>query len=103
MMPKDVFDPGRQKTQPVRVDDDVALRMALTFKLELDGYVVEALQSGEALLEHTQPTASACLVVDQKLSGISAIETLAQLRSRSMSLPVLLVTSHVTPGLRLSA
>lgn len=87
----------------VLVDDDAALRMALTFMLELDGFTVEALESGEALLDHALPTAPCCLVLDQNLDGMSGIEALSRLRARQVTLPALLITSHPTASMRSAA
>ena len=54
----------------VLVDDDSALRLALIFMLELEGFAVTAHDSGEALLLATLPPAPVCLVLDQNMSVI---------------------------------
>lgn len=87
----------------VLVDDDVALRTALTFVLELDGFTVEGLRSGEDLLDWTLPEAPACLVLDQNLPGVTGVDALAELRARAVTLPALLITSHPKPNLREAA
>ncbi|MFC3068337.1 response regulator [Phenylobacterium soli] len=78
----------------VVVDDDPAVRGSLTFSLELDGFDVEAFESGEALLLRQLPHRPTCLVLDQKLPGISGLEALRQLRDRKVSSPAILITSH---------
>lgn len=78
----------------VLVDDDSALRLALTFMLELDGFAVTALESGEALLQAELPPAPVCLVLDQNLTGVTGLEALAVLRARRVQLPAVLITSH---------
>ena len=78
----------------VLVDDDSALRLALTFMLELDGFAVTALESGEALLQADLPPAPVCLVLDQNLTGLTGLEALAVLRARMERLPAVLITSH---------
>ncbi|MES2343222.1 MAG: response regulator [Pseudomonadota bacterium] len=82
------------------MDDDIALRTALTFTLELDGFVVMALGSGEDLLNCTLPDAPACLVLDQNMGGLTGLDSLAQLRSRAIDLPALLITSHPRQSVR---
>lgn len=83
------------------VDDDAALRMSLEFSLDLEGFEVTALESGEALLLITDlPLKGACLVVDQNLPGVTGIEALRQLRARGVTLPALLITSHPPLGVR---
>ena len=84
----------------VLVDDDVALRSALKFALELDGYKVRTFASGEALLEADLPARNVCLVVDENLPGIGGLDSVGALRARSQDLPALLITSHPGPELR---
>ncbi|MCA6235173.1 MAG: response regulator [Phenylobacterium sp.] len=82
------------------VDDDLALRSALKFALELDGYKVRTFASGEALLEADLPARNVCLVVDENLPGIGGLDSVGALRARSQDLPALLITSHPGPELR---
>jgi FixJ family two-component response regulator len=82
------------------VDDDDALRSALSFALELDGYRVQAYPSGEDLLKAKLPDRNACLVLDENLPGISGLECLSILRSRAVRIPAFLITSHPGPALR---
>ncbi|MCA3733107.1 MAG: response regulator [Phenylobacterium sp.] len=84
----------------VLVDDDVALRSALKFALELDGYRVQTFASGEALLEADLPARNVCLVVDENLPGMGGLDSVGALRARSQDLPALLITSHPGPELR---
>lgn len=101
--------PSMPKSPPVRprvvlVDDDVALRMSLEFSLDLEGFEVLALESGEALLlVQSLPVEGACLVLDQNLPGVTGVETLRQLRARGVTLPALLITSHPPPSVREAA
>lgn len=84
----------------VLVDDDAALRTALTFTLELDGFAVRAFASAEDLLGQALPTQSACLVLDQNLTGMTGIDLLTELRARAVALPALLITSQPRRSLR---
>ena len=84
----------------VLVDDDFALRSALKFALELDGYRVQAYASGEDLLAADLPDRDVCLVLDENLPGIGGLDSLEALRSRAVDVPALLITSHPGPGLR---
>lgn len=87
----------------VLVDDDGALRLALTFMLELDGFAVTALDSGEALLQAALPPAPVCLVLDQNMGGLTGLEALAALRANNQTLPALLITSHPRASIRNAA
>jgi len=85
------------------VDDDDAVRRALAFALDLDGFDVETFGSGEALLLREAPLAPGCLVLDERLPGISGLDTLRQLRARHVTLPAIFVTSHPKPAFREAA
>ena len=82
----------------VLVDDDAALRTALTFMLELDGFTVESFASGEDLLAGALPEPPACLVLDYHLSGMTGVDLLAQVRARGVTTPAVLITSHPSPS-----
>ncbi len=79
------------------VDDDAALRAALTFSLQIEGFDVQTCESGEALLLRDLPAGPACMVLDYNLPGITGLDALVQLRQRQVDLPALIITS--TPSL----
>jgi len=87
----------------VLVDDDAALRTALTFMLELDGFRVESFASGEELLAGALPHPPTCLVLDHNLSGMTGLDTLLQLRARGVATPAVLITSHPSLAVRSTA
>lgn len=82
------------------VDDDPALCSALKFALEAEGFRVETHESGEALLLRDLPGSDACLIVDERLPGISGLNALGQLRRRGVRLPAMLITSNPSPATR---
>jgi FixJ family two-component response regulator len=84
----------------VLLDDDAALRRALTFSLEIEGYRVESCATGEELVEQALPDDEACLVLDYRLGGMSGLDALQSLRDRGVHLPAILITSNPTPGVR---
>jgi FixJ family two-component response regulator len=87
----------------VLVEDDLAVRLSLAFTLELEGFSVVALDSGEALLACDLPVSSACLVLDQHMGGLTGLQALAELRERGIGLPSFLITSHPTQATRARA
>jgi len=97
------MDLSRHRSIVFVVDDDAAVRRSLAFALDLDGFDVETLESGEALLLRDLPTDHACLVIDERLPGASGLETLRQLRARHVDLPAILVTSHPKAAFRAAA
>lgn len=96
---------ARSPTRPlvVLVDDDTALRTALKFSLELDGFEVEAFETAEEVLSQPVLAEVSCLVMDQNLPGLSGVEALYQLRQMGMRTPALLITSNPGPSLRKAA
>lgn len=85
------------------VDDDEAVRKALEFALELQGYNVEVCGSGEALVARDLPQSNSCLVIDERLEGMSGLATVGVLRNRGIAIPAILITSHPQPQLRTAA
>lgn len=92
-----------ERATVVVVDDDVGVRTALAFALEMEGFRVETFASGEAFLLREPPASPACLVLDERLPGASGLQTLRQLRERCVDLPAILVTSHPGPRTRAAA
>ena len=82
------------------VDDDPAVRTALKFALELDGYEVETFADAESLAACPRLPADGCLVVDLQLPGMDGLELVEVLRRRAVRLPALLITTHPTAMVR---
>lgn len=82
------------------VDDDAAVRTALKFALEIDGYEVETYPDAESLAARPRLPANGCLVVDYQLPGMSGLTLVETLRGRNVALPALLITSHPTADMR---
>jgi FixJ family two-component response regulator len=87
----------------VIVDDDPAVRSALAFSLELEGFQVCACATGEDLLALELPGHDTCLVIDERLPGITGLATLNRLRSRDVRLPAVLITTNPNANLRAAA
>ncbi len=83
------------------VDDDPAVCNSLKFSLELEGFRVRIYGSGAALLRDGTLDGCNCFVVDQKMPGLSGLETIATLRSRRFLAPAILIISD--PSAALSA
>ncbi|HEY8616327.1 response regulator transcription factor [Phenylobacterium sp.] len=100
--------PARSTPSPelplvIVVDDDPAVRSSLQFALELEGFAVETLDCGEALLTRDLPERDACLVLDERMPGIGGLAALARLRGRQVALPALLITSNPKRAVRQAA
>ena len=82
------------------VDDDKAVRDALKFALELEGFCVHACAGGAELFAHRELPNAACIVVDRimpDMDGFAVIEGLAALTNPA---PVILIVSELTPAVR---
>jgi FixJ family two-component response regulator len=84
----------------VLVEDDKALREAVQFALEVEGYAVVACESGEDLLAIALPDPPLCLVVDFHLEGMSGVDALKTLRRRGARHPTIVMTTAPSPFLR---
>lgn len=82
------------------VDDDPAVRNSLQFALEIEGFAVRTYASASALLCDQNLPADGCLVLDQIMPDMTGLDLLALLRSRAVSLPAILVTTHPGPAVR---
>ena len=82
------------------VDDDAAVRNALKFSLEMEGFSVRLYPTPEALLAESNLPAVGCLVIDYRMPEIDGLELVERLRNRGVALPVLLISGRVTRSLR---
>ncbi len=76
------------------VDDDAAIRDALTQLLEAAGLLVESHAGGAAFLEAYQEDRPGCLLLDMSMPGMSGLEVQAALRARALAIPVVFLTGH---------
>ncbi len=76
------------------VDDDQAVRKALTRSLTKHGYVVQVFENAEAFLDHYKPSAHSCLVLDVRMPGMSGMELQQELIRRKSNLPIIFITGH---------
>ncbi len=82
------------------VDDDAAVRNALKFALEVEGFSVRLYATPEALLAEKDLPAAGCLVIDYRMPEIDGLELVERLQSLGVTLPVFLISGRVTRSLR---
>ena len=82
----------------VIVDDDPAVCGSLKFSLELEGFVVRAYGNADEFLGADE-SAYDCLVVDQRMPGMSGVELIAKLRTLEVRTPAILLISQPNPAL----
>lgn len=76
------------------VDDDPAVRDALTLLLEQEDFHVEAFDSAEAFLAACRSTPNSCAIVDIRMPGMDGMQLQAELSRRDILLPVIFLTGH---------
>src|SRR4026208_974056 len=76
------------------VDDEPGVRSALSGVLRDEGYLVEAVPSGEAGLDRLTRGPVDLIVLDVWLPGMDGLATLARLRERQVDAQVVLISGH---------
>lgn len=74
------------------VESDPALRAALKFSLELEGFAVEDHGSGAGI----GAPAADCLVLDNRMEEGNGLELLAALKRKGLSSPAIILASNPT-------
>ena len=85
------------------IDDDPAVRDSLRVLIEAAGYAVETFASAEEFLARFDPTRPGCIVLDERMPGMSGHALQVELvRRRSLS-PVILITAHADVAMAVAA
>jgi two-component system, LuxR family, response regulator FixJ len=82
------------------VDDDAAVRQSLKFSLGLEGLDVRVYESAQDLLAEREIPPHACLVLDYQMPAMNGLELLAELRSRHVAAPAILIAGGLNQDLR---
>ena len=82
------------------VDDDAAVRSALKFALEVEGFRVRLYAGSEAVLADLQLPRCGCLVVDYRMPVMDGLQLVDALRDRDVAMPAILITGRVNSELR---
>jgi len=85
------------------VDDDDAVRTAVTLTLQQAGLPVRSYASAEAFLADYAPEFRGCLVLDVRMPNMSGITLQQQLAKRGITLPVLFITGFGDVGVSVRA
>jgi DNA-binding NtrC family response regulator len=85
-----------QRERILIIDDDTEIRYSLNRVLSSRGYHVEEASSGEEGIEFAREGSFQVIFLDNRMEGISGLETLQHLRSVSPSAMVILMTAFGT-------
>lgn len=76
------------------VDDDSAIRKALSLLLAAHGLASRTFESPKAIVEERRIPPNACLILDARMPGMTGIELLDELKTELQSVPVFMITGH---------
>jgi FixJ family two-component response regulator len=82
------------KTTVFIVDDDAAIRDALSLMIEQEDITVETFASAEAFLISYQPECRGCAIIDIRMPGMDGMELQEALADRNIMLPIIFLTGH---------
>ena len=82
------------------VDDDAAVRSALKFALEVEGFRVRLYAGSEAVLADLHLPRYGCLVVDYRMPVMDGLQLIDALRDRDVAMPAILITGRANNELR---
>jgi len=86
-------DPHRQERVFV-VDDDGAVRAAISLLVRSCGWEAVPCASAEEFLECYSPAQGQCLVLDQRMPGLTGVQLQHELLARGDHIPIIMVTAH---------
>jgi FixJ family two-component response regulator len=85
------------------VDDDSAVRDAVQALLKTVGLQARTFASAEEFLSSGQQHDVACLIADIRMPGMSGLDLQAKLNADLIKIPIIFVTAHDDPPMRLQA
>ncbi len=85
------------------VDDDDAMRDALSVLLRVRGYQVATYPSATIFLAARPPSDGCCLITDVQMPEMNGMEMLQALQQRSDSYPTIVLCGRPTPTLEANA
>lgn len=76
------------------VDDDEAIRRSVGFALKTSGFLVRAYEDGSEILKSAPNLEAGCILLDIRMPGMDGLEVQEALRSKGVTLPVIIMTGH---------
>ena len=76
------------------VDDDAAVRDALSVVFTLEGYPVRGFIEGASLLAATRSHTPACIILDALLPGQSGLDILKELDAHDYTAPIIIISGQ---------
>ena len=82
------------------VDDDEAVREAISALVRSLGYAAATFASAEDFLESDRVDDTSCLITDVQMSGLSGVELQSRLIADGRPMPIIGVTAHPEESIR---
>ena len=76
------------------VDDDPAVRDALSVVFNLEGFVVETFSDGDTFVQSASKTHPACVILDVHMPGRSGIDILKSLNAENYPAPIFIISGQ---------
>ena len=76
------------------VDDDEAIRDALSWLFKSRGLACTTYDCAEAFLAAWTPKLAGCVILDMRMPGMSGLDCFDALKERNSSMPVIFLTGH---------
>ena len=80
------------------VEDDEKLNKTLTFKLEKEGFAVDACHDGEEACFYGENNIYDIILLDRMLPNMEGTQVLTHLRKNKIATPVILLTGRASSG-----
>ena len=85
------------------VDDDNSVQSALQDLLESEGLSTLCFGSAEQFMDSEARYKAACLIADVRMPGMSGLELQAKLKGERCRIPIIFITAHGDPKMRIQA
>lgn len=76
------------------VDDDEAIRRSVGFALKTSGFQVDLYENGGEILKSAPHLGLGCILLDIRMPGMDGLEVQEALKSKGVTLPVIIMTGH---------
>jgi FixJ family two-component response regulator len=85
------------------VDDDESVLRSLQDLIESDGLTALCFGSSEQFLGSEARNRAACLIADIRMPGMSGLELQERLKAERSEIPIIFITAHGDPKMRIRA
>ncbi len=83
-----------QKSLVYLVDDEFAVRDAVTTFLQAYHLNIECFASAEEFLEHYNPEPTSCLILDVRMPTMTGLELQEELDKKNIEIPIIFISGH---------